>query len=263
MRQEPVVDPLIVGKAVHQDCRRVLAGDLADEDAALGGVDVQLVRRRGAVGGTRIWHGGISLLFGWVGFLVYAVRRLPGRKPSAGELAGVPGEGPSPDLEGAVAECSGVVDDSGVAVVEEHRQRRSGGQAVRELGAWVRELVVVPGGQCRSLSMMRNMPRAARAAPAMRSAASRQRSPIRLPSASPSWEASRAWMAMAVITAATGRRVRPRLKPMASSSVLMARPREMTAMPRLLSRAWALPASLSSSAMSIQAPTAMSAAAAR
>jgi hypothetical protein len=47
-------------------------------------------------------------------------------------LAGVPGEGPSPDLEGAVVERGGVVDDPGVAVVEEHRQRRPCGQAVRE-----------------------------------------------------------------------------------------------------------------------------------
>jgi hypothetical protein len=31
MRQEPVVDALIVGKAVHQDYRRILAGDLANE----------------------------------------------------------------------------------------------------------------------------------------------------------------------------------------------------------------------------------------
>src|SRR5216683_423562 len=61
-----------------------------------------------------------------------AASSLPGRKPSAGELAGVPGERPSPDLEGAVVESGDVVEDSGVAVVEEHRQRRSGGQAVRE-----------------------------------------------------------------------------------------------------------------------------------
>jgi hypothetical protein len=36
MRQEPVADALIVWKAVHQDYRRILAGDLADDDAAGG-----------------------------------------------------------------------------------------------------------------------------------------------------------------------------------------------------------------------------------
>ena len=64
--------------------------------------------------------GGAGLTWGKVSLLDPATDagdRLPGRRPSAGELAGVPGEGPSPDLEGAVAECGGGVEDPGVAVV--------------------------------------------------------------------------------------------------------------------------------------------------
>src|SRR6201996_3750352 len=58
------------------------------------------------------------------------------------------GESPSPDLEGAVAERGGEVHDPGVAVVEEHRQRRPGGGAARQgLG----DPVPRPGGFVRPL----------------------------------------------------------------------------------------------------------------
>jgi hypothetical protein len=78
MRQEPVVDPLIVGKAVHQDYRRILAGDLEDEDAALGVSTCSSFV--GAMLSVALGSGmGESPYCSVRRFLVCAVRRLPGR----------------------------------------------------------------------------------------------------------------------------------------------------------------------------------------
>jgi hypothetical protein len=68
---------------------------------------------------------------------------------------------------------------------------------------------------------------------------------------------------MAITTAATGRRVRPMLNPMASSSRLMLIPSAIRASPRTLMTRLALSSSSSPPAASIQMPMPITAAAAR
>ena len=72
---------------------------------------------------------------------------------------------------------------------------------------------------------MRHPPSRMSASPATCSARSRKCSLIRVPMLSPNWAAISACTPMAMITGMRGRRTRPRLNPIASSSRLMLTPR--------------------------------------